>query len=70
MRFPRPGYREKIWDHAAGVLIATEAGAVVTDAGGAPLDFSRGRWLDLDRGIVTAPPGLHGKLVAALREGA
>ena len=68
MRFPRPGYREKVWDHAAGVAIATEAGAVVSDAGGAPLDFSKGRWLDLDRGIVTAPPGLHGKLVDAFRE--
>ena len=34
MRFPRPGYREKIWDHAAGALIVQEAGAVITDASG------------------------------------
>ena len=27
-------YVEKIWDHAAGFLIATEAGAVVSDADG------------------------------------
>lgn len=23
MRFPRKGYREKIWDHAAGCIVAT-----------------------------------------------
>ncbi|KAG1365418.1 PAP-specific phosphatase HAL2-like [Cocos nucifera] len=42
MKFPRAGYKEKIWDHAAGVVIIQEAGGVVTDAGGRPLDFSRG----------------------------
>src|SRR5690606_21686805 len=30
-------YVEKIWDHAAGMLIATEAGAVVSDITGSPL---------------------------------
>lgn len=34
MRFPRPGYREKIWDHAAGALIVQEAGAAISDASG------------------------------------
>lgn len=37
MRFPKPGYREKIWDHAAGALIVQEAGAVISDASGARL---------------------------------
>ena len=70
LRFPKAGYREKIWDHAAGAIIAAEAGAVVTDAAGAPLDFSRGRWLDLDRGIVSASsPELHAALLAALAPG-
>ncbi|KAK1621318.1 hypothetical protein QYE76_026835 [Lolium multiflorum] len=41
MKFARSGYKEKIWDHAAGVVIIQEAGGVVTDAGGRPLDFSR-----------------------------
>jgi len=67
IRFPPPNYREKIWDHAAGTVIATEAGALVTDAAGAELDFSRGRWLDLDRGIIAAPPTLHAKLLEAAR---
>lgn len=34
LRFPHKGYREKIWDHAAGVVIVQEAGAVSTDASG------------------------------------
>jgi 3'(2'), 5'-bisphosphate nucleotidase / inositol polyphosphate 1-phosphatase len=67
LRFPPAGYREKIWDHAAGAVVAAEAGAVVSDAAGAPLDFSKGRWLDLHRGIVTAPPALHAALVEALK---
>ncbi|GMH05661.1 hypothetical protein Nepgr_007501 [Nepenthes gracilis] len=50
MKFARTGYKEKIWDHAAGVLIVQEAGGVVTDAGGLPLDFSKGLYLEgLDR---------------------
>ncbi|OVA13915.1 Inositol monophosphatase [Macleaya cordata] len=53
MKFARAGYKEKIWDHAAGVLIIQEAGGVVTDAGGRPLDFSKGIFLEgLDRGII------------------
>jgi Inositol monophosphatase family len=43
LRFPAPSYREKIWDHAAGAVIVREAGGAITDAGGAPLDFSNGR---------------------------
>ena len=35
MRFPHKGYREKIWDHAAGALIVQEAGAAISDASGA-----------------------------------
>ncbi|KXZ44070.1 hypothetical protein GPECTOR_74g684 [Gonium pectorale] len=65
MRFPPPSYREKIWDHAAGFVIVEEAGGRVTDAGGVRLDFSRGRYLQLDRGIIAAPPALHDQLVAA-----
>jgi hypothetical protein len=35
--------REKIWDHAAGVVIIEEAGGVVTDGMGRKLDFGLGR---------------------------
>lgn len=59
-------YREKIWDHAAGALIASEAGVAVTDIAGAALDFSRGTRLEANRGIVCAEPRLHGRLLEAI----
>lgn len=68
MKFARCGYKEKIWDHAAGVVIIEEAGGVVTDAGGRSLDFSRGLYLEgLDRGIVACSGAtLHEKLIGAV----
>ncbi|GLU23432.1 hypothetical protein SLE2022_394350 [Rubroshorea leprosula] len=68
MKFARSGYKEKIWDHAAGVVIVEEAGGVVTDAGGHSLDFSRGLYLEgLDRGIVACSGStLHEKLIGAV----
>jgi 3'-phosphoadenosine 5'-phosphosulfate (PAPS) 3'-phosphatase len=67
MRFPPATYREKIWDHAAGVVVVEEAGGKVTDALGNPLDFSRGRYLDLMQfGIIAAPPSVHSALVKAV----
>lgn len=38
----------------------------VVSAAGAPLDFGRGRWLDLDRGIVTSTPAVHAALLGAI----
>ncbi|KAK7302717.1 hypothetical protein RJT34_13613 [Clitoria ternatea] len=68
MKFARSGYKEKIWDHAAGVVIIQEAGGMVTDAGGHPLDFSKGLYLeDLDRGIVACSgTTLHAKIIDAV----
>jgi 3'(2'), 5'-bisphosphate nucleotidase len=67
LRMPtKKGYIEKIWDHAAGMLIAQEAGAVVSDITGAPLDFSRGRTLQANRGIVCAAATLHPRLIHAI----
>ena len=67
LRLPtRKDYVEKIWDHAAGSLIASEAGAVVTDVTGAPLDFTRGRRLESNRGIVCAAPGLHERVIEVI----
>lgn len=60
-------YVERIWDHAAGALVATEAGCVVTDALGRALDFSHGRGLERNRGIVCAPPEVHARVVGAAR---
>ena len=41
-RLPRRGYRERIWDHAAGALLVEEAGGRVSDLNGDALDFSEG----------------------------
>ncbi|KAK9811515.1 hypothetical protein WJX72_005139 [[Myrmecia] bisecta] len=67
IRFPRAGYREKIWDHCAGAVIVQEAGAIISDAAGTPLDFGKGRYLDLV-GIVAAPPKVHAALLKAISE--
>ena len=69
MKFPKAGYKEKIWDHAAGVIIVEEAGGKVTDAGGSPLNWAGGRYLDtLDRGIVATSQALHDRLMDAIKE--
>jgi 3'(2'), 5'-bisphosphate nucleotidase len=60
-------YREKIWDHAAGVLIVEEAGGRVTDMNGLPLDFSHGRELALNRGVIVTNGRLHERVLAAIR---
>jgi len=68
IRLPtRKGYVERIWDHAAGALIAAEAGAAVTDAVGSPLDFACGRGLEKNRGILAAPARVHGVLLGAIK---
>lgn len=73
MRLPtKKEYSERIWDHAAGAIIAQEAGCTVTDIRGKPLDFSRGKGLDANLGILGAPADLHARLlkaIAALRPG-
>lgn len=33
---------------------------------GTPLQFGRGRWLDLDKGIVTSTPKAHAALIKAI----
>jgi len=69
LRLPtKKGYVEKIWDHAAGSLIATEAGAIVTDITGAPLEFTHGPRLEANLGIVCAGPDLHGRVVDAIAD--
>jgi 3'(2'), 5'-bisphosphate nucleotidase len=61
------GYRETIWDHAAGVLIVEEAGGRVTDMNGLPLDFTRGRELTANRGVIVTNGRLHDRVLRALR---
>ncbi|KAJ6770475.1 PHOSPHATASE [Salix purpurea] len=42
MKFAQSGYKEKIWDHAAGVIIVEEAGGVVTDVWRPPPGLLKG----------------------------
>lgn len=64
----RPDYREKIWDQAAGALIVEEAGGTITDLDGKPLDFSQGRLLINNRGVIASNGHLHEAMLAALRQ--
>ena len=57
------GYYEiclKPWDAAAGMVIAREAGAVITSIDGTPVDFS-------NTTVVAANPTLHQQIVQHLR---
>jgi 3'(2'), 5'-bisphosphate nucleotidase len=63
----QPDYREKIWDHAAGSLIVEEAGGRVSDLMGQPLDFTQGRSLENNVGIVATNGHLHETALAAIR---
>ncbi len=61
-----PGYREKIWDHAAGSIITEEAGGRVTDLLGRPLDFSHGITMEKNLGILASNGILHEIVLEAL----
>lgn len=61
-------YRENIWDHAAGAIIVEQAGGAVTDLAGRPLDFSRGRTLTANRGIVATNGPFHAQVLAAVTQ--
>jgi 3'(2'), 5'-bisphosphate nucleotidase len=68
LRLPtRKDYEEKIWDHAAGVIVVQEAGGRVTDTRGAELDFSIGRTLRDNPGVVVTNGPIHDDVVAAVR---
>jgi len=68
LRLPRDtSYHEKVWDHAAGVVVVEEAGGRVTDLDGRPLDFSEGRMLGTHRGIVATNGAIHDRVLEACR---
>lgn len=67
VRLPRSEtYVEKIWDHAAGTLIASRVGCRVTDFSGRPLRFDLGRNMTGNRGVVVAPPALSDRLLEGI----
>lgn len=64
----RPDYREKIWDQAAGSIVIEEAGGRITDLDGKALDFSQGRTLAKNRGVVATNGHLHEAALAGLQK--
>jgi 3'(2'), 5'-bisphosphate nucleotidase len=64
----RPDYVETIWDQAAGSIVITEAGGRVSDLDGKPLDFSQGRRLTRNRGILATNGHLHEKVLSTLQK--
>lgn len=67
LRLPRTAeYREKIWDHAAGAIIVAEAGGKVTDFSGRELDFTTGRTLARNVGILASNGTVHAQALAAI----
>ena len=45
-----------------------EAGGVVTDSFGNPLDFGAGRVLKNNKGVVAAPCAIHPEVIAAVKK--
>jgi len=62
----RPDYRERIWDHAAGMIVVEEAGGRVTDIEGNSLDFRQGERLENNRGILATNGAVHDRVLEAL----
>ena len=61
-------YREAIWDEAAGSLLIEEAGGRVTDLVGRALDFSAGRRLSRNVGLVATNGVLHDAVLKAIQD--
>lgn len=67
LRLPtRKGYQEKIWDHAAGILVVEEAGGKVTDIHGKPPEFQHGATLAKNEGMVVSNNQFHAAVVDAV----
>ncbi|RCI07213.1 hypothetical protein CU098_014014, partial [Rhizopus stolonifer] len=61
-------YVEKIWDHASGNVLVTEAGGKVTDIHGQPLDFSIGRTLEKNKGVIASKASIHDHVLQAVQK--
>ncbi|MDE0159590.1 MAG: 3'(2'),5'-bisphosphate nucleotidase [Candidatus Dadabacteria bacterium] len=65
---PRKDYKENIWDHAAGYIIVKEAGGTVTDSSGKPLDFSVGKKLLENKGVLATNGAIHEAVLQAVKK--
>ena len=68
MRFPpNAEFHEAVWDQAAGSLLIEEAGGRVTDLAGQPLDFTCGRRLLRNTGMLASNGLLHRAALEAVQ---
>ena len=58
----------KVLDINPCPLVFAEAGGEVSDAAGNPLDFAKGRYLDLETGIIVTNKKLMPSLLKAVQE--
>ena len=54
-------------DHAPGSLLVEEAGGVISDYRGRPLDFGLGRTLGENFGVVAARGEVHAQVIEAVQ---
>ncbi len=64
----QPEYREKIWDHAAGAVIVTEAGGTISDMNGNPLNFNHGRKMHSNQGVIVTNGLLHEPVISIIKQ--
>jgi 3'(2'), 5'-bisphosphate nucleotidase len=53
-------------DHAPGSLLVEEAGGVISDSRGQPLNFGLGRTLGENFGVVAAGASAHARVIEAI----
>lgn len=69
LRLPRDNkYKEKIWDHAGGVLVVLEAGGRVTDINGKDLDFTQGYTLQNNLGVIVSNGLVHEDVLKTIKD--
>ncbi|MBC8098734.1 MAG: 3'(2'),5'-bisphosphate nucleotidase [Armatimonadetes bacterium] len=70
LRLPRLNSenRHMVWDHAAGAALVYAAGGSVTDIDGSPLDFTHGRLLAKNQGMIVSNGVLHEQILAGVVE--
>jgi 3'(2'), 5'-bisphosphate nucleotidase len=56
-----------VQDHASGSLLVEEAGGIITDYRGRPLDFGLGRTLGTNYGVVAARKEVHAQVIEAVQ---
>jgi 3'(2'), 5'-bisphosphate nucleotidase len=70
LRLPRLNSenRHMSWDHAAGAALVYASGAKVTDIDGSPLDFTQGRRLSNNQGMIVSNGAIHDRVLEAVAQ--